>query len=183
MPDQIVLLSSEGIRRAITRMAHEIVERNQGTDRLLLAGIQTRGVPIAYRISEAISKFEGSRLPVGALDINLYRDDLTSHAQPVVRPSSIPGSVENMRVVLVDDVLFTGRTIRSALNALIDLGRPEIVQLAVLVDRGHRELPIRPDYVGKNTPTALNQVVKVQLNEIDNRDEVVLLNHERSPSR
>ena len=178
LPNQIILLSSDAIRRAITRMAHEIVERNQGTNRLLLAGIQTRGVTIAYRIAEDIAKFEGSHLPVGALDINLYRDDLTSHSQPIVRPSSMPCAVENMRVVLVDDVLFTGRTIRSALNALIDLGRPEVVQLAVLIDRGHRELPIRPDYVGKNTPTALNQEVKVQLNEIDKRDEVILLNHE-----
>jgi pyrimidine operon attenuation protein/uracil phosphoribosyltransferase len=183
MPEQTVLFSADDIRRAITRMAHEIVERNQGTVRLLLVGIQTRGVTLAHRIAEAIADFEGAQVPVGSLDINLYRDDLTSRAQPVVRPSNMPVNIEGMRIVLIDDVLFKGRTIRAALDALIDLGRPEVVQLAVLVDRGHRELPIRADYVGKNTPTSLKQEIKVQFTEVDGQDQVVLVELERSAVR
>ena len=180
MPEQTVLLSADDIRRAITRMAHEIVERNQGTERLLLAGIRTRGVTLAHRIAEAIAEFDGAQVDVVPLDINLYRDDLTSRTQPQVRPSTMPVAVQGMRVVLVDDVLFTGRTARAAMDALIDLGRPEAVQLAVLVDRGHRELPIRADYVGKNAPTSLGERVQLRVQEVDGREEVVVLAHEQS---
>ena len=178
MPDETVLLTADDMRRALTRMAHEIVERNHGADRLILAGLRTRGVPLAHRIARQIAAFEEVEVPVASLDINLYRDDLSSRPQPLVGPTAFPVGVDDMRVVLVDDVLFTGRSVRAALDALTDLGRPQEVQLAVLVDRGHRELPIRADYVGKNVPTALGQEVRVQMEEVDGQDQVVLVSRE-----
>ena len=169
------ILSAEDMRRAITRIAHEIVERNQGIEGLVLAGIRTRGTPLAHRLAERIADIEARNVPVGALDIGLYRDDIASGSPPVVHSTEIPQDVDSRKLVLVDDVLFTGRTIRAALDALIDFGRPKQVQLAVLVDRGHRELPIRADYVGKNIPTTLREQVQVRLTEVDGRDEVVLV--------
>lgn len=167
------VLSADDIRRAVRRIAHEIVERNQGLDGLVLVGMRTRGVPLAERIAAAIEEFEGRSVPVGALDINLYRDDISSldHA-PRIQPSDLPTDIEGKTIILVDDVLYTGRSIRAALDALIDYGRPAAIQLAVIVDRGHRELPIRPDYVGKNIPTARDEDVEVLLSEIDGEDEV-----------
>ena len=179
MADETVLLTADDIRRALTRMAHEIVERHQGTEGLVLVGLLTRGVPLAHRIAAAIAGFEGAEVPVASLDINLYRDDLSSRAQPLVRPTTFPFDLHDTRAVLVDDVLFTGRSVRAALDALTDLGRPQAVQLAVLVDRGHRELPIRPDYVGKNVPTSLGEEVRVLLDEVDSQDQVVLVRNER----
>jgi pyrimidine operon attenuation protein/uracil phosphoribosyltransferase len=172
------LMNQDDMRRVIRRMSHEIVERNRGAEGLMLVGLQRRGVPIAQRLAAAISEFEKVDVPVGALDINLYRDDLTSRPQPLVRPTELPISVEGLVVVLVDDVFYTGRTTRAALNALMDLGRPRQVQLAVMVDRGHRELPIRADYVGKNVPTALNEEIQVRVTEFDGVEEVVLVEHE-----
>ncbi len=170
-----VLMSADDVRRALTRVAHEIVERNGGAQNLVLLGIPLRGVPLAHRIADAIRTFEDIDVPVGALDISLYRDDLRSRGlRPQIRPSAIPVSVNDRRVVLVDDVIFTGRSIRAALNALNDFGRPERIQLAVLVDRGHRELPIRADYVGKNIPTAREDDVQVQLEETDGLDAVLV---------
>ena len=145
----------------------------------MLVGIHRRGVPIAKRIAAAIASFEETEPPVGALDINLYRDDLTSRPQPLVRLTELPVSIEGRTVVLVDDVLFTGRTSRAALNALVDLGRPRMVQLAVMIDRGHRELPIRADYVGKNIPTTLNEEVQVRIAELDGEEQVALVEHDR----
>ncbi|TEB10281.1 bifunctional pyr operon transcriptional regulator/uracil phosphoribosyltransferase PyrR [Pelotomaculum propionicicum] len=170
------ILDKEGIRRSLTRIAHEIIERNKGTDNLILVGIRRRGVPLAERLAERIKDIEGGRVPVGILDITLYRDDLTTLAyQPLVRSTEIPFPVSGKTVVLVDDVIFTGRTIRAALDALIDLGRPRVIQLAVLVDRGHRELPIRADYVGKNVPTSRKEEVSVRLKEIDGEERVLIL--------
>jgi len=170
------ILDKEGIRRSLTRIAHEIIERNKGTDNLTLVGIRRRGVPLAERLAERIRDIEGRMVPVGTLDITLYRDDLTTLAyQPLVRSTEIPFPVSGKTVVLVDDVIFTGRTIRAALDALIDLGRPRVIQLAVLVDRGHRELPIRADYVGKNVPTSGKEEVSVRLIEIDGEERVVIL--------
>jgi pyrimidine operon attenuation protein/uracil phosphoribosyltransferase len=172
------VLDTAGIDRALTRIAHEILERTQGTEGLLLVGIKTRGVTLAHRIAEKIRAIERTRPPVGALDITLYRDDLGLLAeQPVVKGTEIPFPLKERTVVLVDDVLFTGRTIRAALDALIDLGRPRLIQLAVLVDRGHRELPIRPDYVGKNLPTSRREAVAVRLMEEDGEDRVVIEEH------
>ncbi|MGN0941799.1 MAG: bifunctional pyr operon transcriptional regulator/uracil phosphoribosyltransferase PyrR [Selenomonadaceae bacterium] len=169
------LMDEDGIRRALTRIAHEIVEKNRGVDDLMLVGIRSRGVPIAERIAAEIKNIEGVRPPVGILDITLYRDDLSTMAyQPVVRPTTMPVDISGKTIILTDDVLFTGRTIRAALDALIDMGRPHIIQLAVLIDRGHRELPIRADYVGKNVPTALKENVSVKLKETDGSDRVVL---------
>ncbi len=178
MPQERQLMNQDDMRRVIRRMSHEIVERNRGAEGLMLVGLQRRGVPIAQRLAAAISEFEKVDVPVGALDINLYRDDLTSRPQPLVRPTELPISVEGLVVVLVDDVFYTGRTTRAALNALMDLGRPRQVQLAVMVDRGHRELPIRADYVGKNVPTALNEEIQVRVTEFDGVEEVVLVEHE-----
>ena len=173
--DKTVLLDGEAIRRSLTRIAHEIVEKNRGTDNLMMVGIRSRGVPLAERIADEIKAIEGMRPPVGVLDITLYRDDLSTMAyQPLVRPTTMPVDISGKTIVLADDVLFTGRTIRAALDALIDMGRPRVIQLAVLVDRGHRELPIRADYVGKNVPTALKETVSVKLTEIDGKDEAVL---------
>jgi Pyrimidine operon attenuation protein/uracil phosphoribosyltransferase len=169
------LLDATELDRALTRIAHEIVESNKGAENLALIGIHTRGVPIAERLARKIGAFEQVTPPVGKLDITLYRDDLTEIAlQPVVKRTEVPFDISGMRLVLCDDVLFTGRTARAALDALIDMGRPAIIQYAVLVDRGHRELPIRADYVGKNVPTRLSEVVKVRLAEVDGADEVVL---------
>jgi pyrimidine operon attenuation protein/uracil phosphoribosyltransferase len=172
-----VVMDADRIGRTLTRIAHEILERNRGVDELALVGIRTRGVPIARRLAQTIKEIAGHDVPTGALDITLYRDDLMRHAvgaQPVVRSTDIPFSIDDKRILLVDDVLFTGRTIRAALDALIEFGRPKAIQLVVLVDRGHRELPIKADYVGKNIPTSASQSVQVHLNEIDGRDEVEL---------
>ena len=173
--ENTVLMDADGVRRALTRIAHEIVERNKGVENILLVGIRTRGVPLAERVADEIEKIESVRPPVGVLDITLYRDDLSMmDYQPVVRPTEMPVDIGGRTIVLVDDVLFTGRTIRSALDALIDMGRPRSIQLAVLVDRGHRELPIRADYVGKNVPTAAREFVSVQLAELDEAEKVIL---------
>lgn len=169
------ILDSDGIRRALTRIAHEIIERNKGTDGLVLIGIRRRGVPLARRLAEKIQQIEGKQLPVGLLDITLYRDDLTTlDHQPLVRKTEVDFSVKGKKVVLVDDVLFTGRTIRAALDAVMDFGRPYNIQLAALIDRGHRELPIRADYVGKNVPTSRREQVQVQLQETDGKDQVII---------
>jgi pyrimidine operon attenuation protein/uracil phosphoribosyltransferase len=170
------ILDEATIRRAMMRIAHEIVEKNKGVEGLCLVGIRTRGVLLAERLRECIQTIEGKSVPVGILDITLYRDDLSLVAQqPVVHETLIDFDINNMRMILVDDVLFTGRTIRAALDALIDLGRPATIQLAVLIDRGHRELPIRADYVGKNIPTALDENVKVVLRESDQKDDEVVV--------
>ena len=173
--DKTVLMDGDAIRRALTRISHEIVEKNKGIDELMLVGIRTRGVPIAERVADEIEKIEGKRPQVGVLDITLYRDDLSSMAyQPLVRPTQMPTDISGKTIVLTDDVLYTGRTIRAALDALIDMGRPHIRQLAVLIDRGHRELPIRADYVGKNVPTSAHETVSVALQELDGEDKVML---------
>jgi pyrimidine operon attenuation protein / uracil phosphoribosyltransferase len=170
-----VVLDAARISRSLARIAHEILERNQAIDELALVGIRTRGVPLARRLAAAIRDINGHEVPTGALDITLYRDDLMRTAvgaQPVIRRTEIPFSIDDKRILLVDDVLYTGRTIRAALDALIEFGRPKAIQLVVLVDRGHRELPIKADYVGKNLPTSLSQSVQVHLIEVDGRDEV-----------
>jgi pyrimidine operon attenuation protein/uracil phosphoribosyltransferase len=170
-------MDADRIGRTLARIAHEILERNKGVDDLALIGVRRRGVPLARRLARAIREITGTEVPTGALDITLYRDDLMRHAvgaQPVVRSTDIPFSIDDKRILLVDDVLYTGRTIRAALDALIEFGRPKAIQLVVMVDRGHRELPIKADYVGKNIPTSLSQSVKVHLTEIDGRDEVEL---------
>jgi pyrimidine operon attenuation protein/uracil phosphoribosyltransferase len=169
------ILDADGLRRALTRIAHEIVERNGGTDDLVLVGIRSRGVPLARRLAALIEQHEATPVPVGSLDITYYRDDLTrlAHA-PIVKRSELDWEVSGRVVVLVDDVLFTGRTVRAALDALTDHGRPHAVRLAVVVDRGHRELPIRPDFVGKNLPTSLDEIVHVRLTETDGADEVLI---------
>lgn len=171
-----VLMTETDIRRAITRIAHEIVEKNHGCENLVFMGMHTRGVPLAHRLAVQIMDFEKCAVPVGTLDISLYRDDLASKGlQPVVRQTAVPTDIADRTVVLVDDVLYTGRSIRAALDELIDLGRPHAIQLAVLVDRGHRELPIRADYVGKNVPTAKAEDVAVRLIETDGKEEVVII--------
>ena len=173
-----VVMDADRMGRTLTRIAHEILERNAApgdVDELALVGIRTRGVPLARRIAHIIREINQHEVPTGMLDITLYRDDLMRHAvgpQPLVRRTEIPFSIDDKRILLVDDVLYTGRTIRAALDALIDFGRPKAIQLVVLVDRGHRELPIKADYVGKNLPTASSQSVQVHLTEIDGRDEV-----------
>ena len=171
------VMDADRMSRALTRMAHEILERNRGLDELALVGIRTRGVPIARRLARSLREINGDDVPTGALDITLYRDDLMRNPvgpQPLVRRTEIPFSIDDRKILLVDDVLYTGRTIRAALDALIDFGRPRAIQLIVLVDRGHRELPIKADYVGKNLPTSLKQSVRVRLQEIDGVDEVAL---------
>ena len=171
------VMDADRMSRALTRMAHEILERNRGLDELALVGIRTRGVPIARRLAKSLREINGDDVPTGALDITLYRDDLMRNPvgpQPLVRRTEIPFSIDDRKILLVDDVLYTGRTIRAALDALIDFGRPRAIQLIVLVDRGHRELPIKADYVGKNLPTSLKQSVRVRLQEIDGVDEVAL---------
>ena len=167
-----VILNAEDFRRALTRIAHEVVERNRGGHEVVFVGILTRGVPLAQRLARNIRELEGTEVPVGVLDIGLYRDDIPLAAPPQVRHTYIPGDITGKSVILVDDVLYTGRSIRAAMDALIDYGRPRSIQLAVLVDRGHRELPVRPDYVGKNVPTSLNERVLVRVVETDGVDEV-----------
>ena len=172
-----VVMDADRIGRTLTRIAHEIVERNKGVEDIALIGVRSRGVPIARRLARALKEITGQDVPTGSLDITLYRDDLMRHAvgpQPVVRRTEIPFSIDAKKILLVDDVLYTGRTTRAALDALIDFGRPKAIQLIVLVDRGHRELPIRADYVGKNLPTTPEESVQVRLQEIDDRDEVML---------
>jgi pyrimidine operon attenuation protein/uracil phosphoribosyltransferase len=168
------IMSPQDVRRALARVAHEILEHNRGTKDLVIVGIYTRGVLLARRLAENIFQFEGSRVPVAELDISMYRDDLKERGRPLVKPTNFPVDIQNKKVVLVDDVLFTGRTIRAALDALNDFGRPQQVQLATLLDRGHRELPIRADYVGKNIPTSLDEQVRVRLVEADGVDEVAI---------
>jgi pyrimidine operon attenuation protein / uracil phosphoribosyltransferase len=167
------IMTADEIRRATIRLSHEIVEKQAGTNGLLLVGIQRRGVPLARRIADAIGENESVAIPVGALDITFYRDDLSLVAQqPVVKGTDLPFGIDGRTVVLVDDVLYTGRTIRAAMDALVDFGRPQAIRLAVLVDRGHRELPIRADHVGKNVPTSREEIVRVHLEEIDDEDGV-----------
>ena len=175
MPE-IILMSPQDMRRALVRVAHEIVERNKGAKDIVLVGMQTRGVPLAKRLATTIQDLEEISIPVGSLDISLYRDDLSSLSlKPTVHRTDIPVDISDKQVVLVDDVFYTGRSIRAAMDALIDLGRPQSIQLAVLVDRGHRELPIRADYVGKNIPTAKNEEIKVYVKEVDGEDKVAIL--------
>ena len=172
-----VVMDADRIARTLTRIAHEIVERNKGVDDLALIGVRTRGVHIARRLARSLKEITGDSVPTGALDITLYRDDLMRNAvgpQPVIRRTEIPFSIDDKKILLVDDVLYTGRTTRAALDALIDFGRPKGIQLIVLVDRGHRELPIKADYVGKNLPTNPEESVQVRLQETDGNDEVVL---------
>jgi pyrimidine operon attenuation protein / uracil phosphoribosyltransferase len=176
-----VVMDADRISRALTRIAHEIVERNRGVDEIALVGVRSRGVPLARRIARALHEITGDDVGTGALDITLYRDDLMRHQvgpQPLVRRTEIPFSIDNRVIILVDDVLYTGRTTRAALDALIDFGRPKAIQLVVLVDRGHRELPIKADYVGKNIPTARRESVQVRLQEIDGTDEVIVQSEE-----
>jgi len=179
MPDK-VLLTSEDMRRALSRIAHEIVERNKGVGDVVLVGMRTRGVPLARRLAATIQGFESASVPVGALDIGLYRDDISSlESDLTIQSTNIPTDitdkqVTDKQVILVDDVLYTGRSIRAAMDALMDLGRPKSIQLAVLIDRGHRELPIRADYVGKNMPSSRNEEIQVQLEEVDGIDVVAI---------
>jgi len=173
------ILTDVDLRRALMRVAHEIAEATRGTRDVVLVGVHTRGVPLAHRLADAIAGFEGESVPVGTLDIALYRDDLSRlGVRPLVRRSEIPVDITDKQVVLVDDVLYTGRSIRAAMDALLDIGRPQRIFLAVLVDRGHRELPIRPDFVGKNVPTARDEEVRVELRETDGRDQVLLMHAE-----
>jgi pyrimidine operon attenuation protein/uracil phosphoribosyltransferase len=174
-PGRKNLLGADDIRRAVARLAHEVVERNEGVESLVLVGLRTRGIPLARRLKQRILEFEGAEVPLGALDITLYLDDVHQRAPRSLSPTSIPVDISDKTVILVDDVLYTGRTIRAALDALIDLGRPRAIQLLCLVDRGHRELPIRPDYVGKNVPTSRHEKIAVRLDEVDGVDEVVLI--------
>ena len=170
-----IIMTAEDIRRTLARVAHEIIERNKVIDQLILVGIHTRGVPLAKRLAANIERFEKSKLPVGALDFSLYRDDLASLEVPsTVQRTDIPANIDGKSIVLVDDVLYTGRSIRAAMDAITDLGRPQSIQLAVLVDRGHRELPIRADYVGKNMPSSIHEEIQVQLEETDGIDEVAI---------
>jgi pyrimidine operon attenuation protein/uracil phosphoribosyltransferase len=178
MEKKATILDSQAIRRALTRIAHEIIERNKGIDNIVLVGIKTRGIYIAQRLAEKIEQIEGAKVDFGEVDITLYRDDLTRKTDgedPLLKGTDIPVNVNGKKVVLIDDVLYTGRTVRAAMDALMDLGRPDQIQLAVLVDRGHRELPIRPDFIGKNVPTSKGEVVSVELEEFDQHDQVTIL--------
>lgn len=171
--EKAVVLDEQAIRRALTRIAHEMIERNKGMNNCILVGIKTRGIYLAKRLAERIEQIEGNKVTVGELDITLYRDDLskkTSNKEPLVKGADIPADITDQKVILVDDVLYTGRTVRAAMDALVDVGRPSSIQLAVLVDRGYRELPIRADFIGKNIPTSKTEKVMVQLEEVDGRD-------------
>ena len=171
--EKAVVLDEQAIRRALTRIAHEMIERNKGMNNCILVGIKTRGIYLAKRLAERIEQIEGNRVIVGELDITLYRDDLskkTANEEPLVKGADIPADITDQKVIVVDDVLYTGRTVRAAMDALVDVGRPSAIQLAVLVDRGHRELPIRADFIGKNIPTSKSEKVMVQLEEVDGRD-------------
>ncbi|MFB6497516.1 bifunctional pyr operon transcriptional regulator/uracil phosphoribosyltransferase PyrR [Bacillus haynesii] len=171
--EKAVVLDEQAIRRVLTRIAHEMIERNKGMNNCILVGIKTRGIYLAKRLAERIEQIEGNKVTVGELDITLYRDDLskkTSNEEPLVKGADIPADITDQKVIVVDDVLYTGRTVRAAMDALVDVGRPSSIQLAVLVDRGHRELPIRADYIGKNIPTSKAEKVMVQLEEVDGRD-------------
>ncbi|SFJ93864.1 pyrimidine operon attenuation protein / uracil phosphoribosyltransferase [Halobacillus dabanensis] len=175
MNEKAIVLDDAAIRRALTRISHEIIEKNKGIENVVLVGIKTRGVPIAQRLKNKIQEIEGTDVADGELDITLYRDDLTPEqnaAEPQLRETNIETDIDGKKVILVDDVLYTGRTVRAAMDALIDHGRPKEIQLAVLVDRGHRELPIRADFVGKNVPTSLDEIITVTLSETDDQDEV-----------
>jgi pyrimidine operon attenuation protein / uracil phosphoribosyltransferase len=175
MTQKAVVLDEQAVRRALTRIAHEIIEKNKGVQGSVLVGIRTRGIYLAKRLAEKIEAIEGNPIPVGELDITLYRDDLTKKTddqEPLVKGSDIPVDITNQKVILVDDVLYTGRTVRAGMDALMDIGRPSSIQLAVLVDRGHRELPIRADYVGKNIPTSSSEKIVVELTEVDESDQV-----------
>ena len=175
MKEKAQLMDEKAIGRAITRISHEIIERNKGIEDIVLVGIKTRGVPIADRISKKIEQIEGSKVDTGQIDITLYRDDLKEvNVDPIINGSNIDFNINDKIVILVDDVLYTGRTVRSALDAVVDIGRPKAIQLAVLVDRGHRELPIRADYVGKNVPTSKDEIISVKLSEIDEEDSVTI---------
>ncbi|MDD2573783.1 MAG: bifunctional pyr operon transcriptional regulator/uracil phosphoribosyltransferase PyrR [Bacillota bacterium] len=176
MKVKAVIMDEKTIDRAVTRTAHEILERNKGTKNLALLGIRTRGVPLAKRILGKIKDIEGADLPLGILDITLYRDDLSTIAKlPIVNATQIDFDINDKKLVLIDDVLYTGRTVRAALDAIVDIGRPSAIQLMVLVDRGHRELPIRADYVGKNVPTSKKEIVKVNLEEVDGENSVLIV--------
>lgn len=169
------IMDSQDLQRALTRISHEILERNKDLKRIAIVGIRTRGAYLAQRIAKIIREIEDVEVPIGILDITLHRDDLFTMAkQPVVHKTEISFDIKGKDIILVDDVLFSGRTIRAALDELIDFGRPSTIQLAVLIDRGHRELPIRPDYVGKNVPTSLDEIVRVRIKEVDKKDEVVI---------
>ncbi|WP_010282606.1 bifunctional pyr operon transcriptional regulator/uracil phosphoribosyltransferase PyrR [Bacillus timonensis] len=175
--EKAVVLDNQAIRRALTRVAHEIIEKNKGIEDCVIVGIKTRGIYLAKRIASRIEQIEGKKIAIGELDITLYRDDLTTKTEdrePIVKGSDIPVDITNKKIILVDDVLYTGRTVRAALDALIDIGRPAQIQLAVLIDRGHREFPIRADYVGKNIPTANSEKIVVELEEIDKLDQVTI---------
>jgi pyrimidine operon attenuation protein/uracil phosphoribosyltransferase len=180
MTHKAIVLDDQAIRRALTRIAHEIIERNKGIEDSILIGIKTRGIYIAERLAERIEQIEGKKIPVGEVDITLYRDDLTKKTEdqePLFKGSNVPVDITNHKVILVDDVLFTGRTVRAAMDALMDIGRPSQIQLAVLVDRGHRELPIRADFVGKSIPTSNSEKIVVELIEVDNIEQVTI--HEK----
>ena len=175
MENSKIVMDKEGLDRSLTRMTYEILEKNKGVEGLVLVGIRTRGVFLAQRLCNKISQIEKKEIPLGILDITLYRDDLkSSHPKPLLGKTEIPFSIDGKKVILVDDVLFTGRTIRAAMDALIDFGRPKMIQLAVLIDRGHRELPIRADFVGKDLPSSLWEAISVHLTEKDGNDEVIL---------
>jgi pyrimidine operon attenuation protein / uracil phosphoribosyltransferase len=176
--EKAIVLDEQAISRALTRIAHEIIEKNKGIEDCVLIGIRTRGIFLADRLAKRINQIEGKEIELGELDITLYRDDLskkTNDGEPIVKGSDIPVNITDKKVILVDDVLFTGRTVRAAMDALVDLGRPSQIQLAVLVDRGHRELPIRADFVGKNVPTSQSEKITVTLTEVDQVDQVTIL--------
>jgi len=178
--EKAVVMGENEIGRTLVRIAHEIVEKNKGVADLVLIGIRTRGVFLAKRLAQEIFKIEKEEIPVGTLDITLYRDDLSLVArQPLVLKTEIPFDVSQKKIVLIDDVLYTGRTIRAAMDAIVDLGRPQVIQLAVLIDRGHRELPIRADFIGKNIPTSKKEIVKVNLKEVDEEDKVRIVSERR----
>lgn len=177
MKKKTEILNKEAINRSLTRISHEILEKNKGGEKIILAGIKTRGVPLAERLKEKINQIENVTVPIGIIDITLYRDDLQTvneTDEPELKDTQLPVDITGRQVILVDDVLYTGRTVRAAMDAIMDIGRPSQIQLAVLVDRGHRELPVRADYVGKNIPTSEQEVVVVHLNEIDEEDHVTL---------